>query len=99
MYNVGDKIKFAEEKKPYTVIACDGRFLVCTKPFNLKHTVQYTIVDLLKRIRGADNYWTWGGHYDYSKKDECEQCIRDIYTGEVQISKRNVIPLKIDSVI
>ena len=76
MYKVGDKILFVEEKRPYTIQACDDRYLVCTKPFNLKHTVQYTIVDLKEGIRGADNYWKWGGYFEYEKRDGCEKALR-----------------------
>ena len=94
-YKVGDKIYFKGEKFPYVIQACDERFLVCTKPFNPQHTVQYTIVDLEKGIRGADNYWKWGGHYDYSKQEECQQCLKDLYRGEVEISSRNVVELEI----
>jgi len=94
-YKVGDKIYFKGEKFPYVIQACDERFLVCTKPFNLQHTVQYTIVDLEKGIRGADNYWKWGGHYDYSKQEECQKCLIDLYRGEVEISSRNVVELEI----
>ncbi len=96
----GDKIYFKEERFPYTIMACDERYLICTKPFNLKKDcVQYTIVDLKNEIRGADNYWKWGGHYDYKQKEECEQCLKDLYTGEVGISYRNIIPLEIVKVI
>lgn len=97
---VGGKIWFAEEKLPYTIQACDERFLICTKPFNLQHTVQYTIVDLKEDIRGADNYWKWGGRFDYSKREECEKSLRAL-NGEIEdaqpfmISHRNWVGLKI----
>lgn len=93
--NVGERIWFAEERRPYVVRACDDRYLVCTKPFNIHHTVLYTIVDLHEGIRGADNYWKWGGHYDYQKALDCWQCLDDLYSGEVEISRRNVTKLSI----
>lgn len=97
----GDKIWFAEEKRPYTIQACDGRYMVCTKPFNLrKNTVQYTIVDLKEGIRGADNYHRWGGYFDYEIREECEKALRalngDTEEGIVyEISHRNYVELKI----
>ena len=103
-YRVGDKIRFLEEKRPYKVMACDERYLICTKPFNLKHTVLYTIVDLKENIRGADNYWKWGGYFEYSKKEECEHCLKALTEGyvdefgfwaDVEISHRNRIELNI----
>lgn len=35
--NVGDKVYFPNEKKPYRVRARDERFIICTKPINLYH--------------------------------------------------------------
>lgn len=97
----GDKIYFKEEKRPYTVMACYERFLVCTKPFNLKKTVQYTIVDLKEDIRGADNYWKWGGFVDYKDRKECERMLKalngdcDNIDKPVMISYMNRIDLNI----
>ena len=92
-YKVGDKIRFAEEKKPYTIRACNDRFLICTKPFAPKHTVLYTIVDLQKEIRGTD--WWVLGIYDYINDSDCKQCLDDLVSGECEISHRNRIKLNI----
>lgn len=76
-YNVGDKIYFAEEKRPYTIRACDKRFLICTKPLNLKQkTVIYTIVDLVEGIRGTDNYSI--GWCDYYKTEDCKEMLKEL---------------------
>ena len=104
-YGVGDKIYFAEERYPYTIQACDERYLICTKPFNPKHTVLYTIVDLKDGIRGADNYWKWGGYVDYKDRKECERMLRALYGDcdeedrPVMISPRNRIDLDIVKVV
>jgi len=52
---VGQRIWFAEEKKPYRVRCRSDRYLICTKPANLWKTVFYTIIDLKENIRGAEN--------------------------------------------
>lgn len=52
---VGDKIWFAEEVQGYTVRARNNRFIICTKPFNPKRTVLYTIIDLEREVRGPCN--------------------------------------------
>lgn len=52
---VGARVFFAEEKAPYRVRARSVRYLVCTKPFNPKRTVLYTIVDLVENVRGPEN--------------------------------------------
>ena len=76
-YNVGDRIYFAEEKRPYTVRACDDRFLICTKPYNFKpKTVIYTIVDLVEEIRGTDNYSI--GWCDYYETKDCERMLDEL---------------------
>lgn len=76
-FKVGDKIRFAEEKKPYTIRACDDRFLVCTKPYNFRpKTMLYTIVDLVEGIRGTDGYSI--GCYDYYKTEDCEAILKEL---------------------
>lgn len=45
------KIKFKGEKQRYTVQAAGKRYLVCTKPFNARKTVLYTIIDLKEEVR------------------------------------------------
>ena len=102
MYKVGDKIRFAEEKRPYVIQACSNRYLICTKPFNLKKTVLYTIVDLKEGIRGADNYWKWGGYFDYSTREGCELALValhldpcDLDKDSIEISYRNRVKLNI----
>lgn len=52
---VGARIYFAEEKQPYRIRARSKRYLVCTKPFNPRHTVLYTVVDLHEGVRGTEN--------------------------------------------
>lgn len=89
-YKVGDLIGFVEEKQRYTIRACDNRYLICTKPFNLKHTVLYTIVDLKKGIRGTDNL-VFGFGYETSR--QCGDNLKLLQDGIMEISKRNQIIL------
>lgn len=55
LLNVGDKVKFRNEAMRYTVQACDERFAICTKPFNPKRTVLYSIIDFKENVRGTEN--------------------------------------------
>ena len=88
----GDKIQFAEEKKPYVIRAFRKRYAVCTKPFNLRNTVLYTIVDFDERIRGAENLvFSLGAETD----DDCEEMLNRIESGETEISHRNRVVLNI----
>lgn len=52
---VNGRVWFSEEKRPYRVRARNDRYLVCTKPFNIKHTTIYCIVDLQEQIRGPED--------------------------------------------
>lgn len=87
-----EKIWFVEEKLAYRVRAQNSRFLVCTKPFNLKHTVLYTIVDLEKNIRGTENLIFCMG---FETDQDCEAALSRLESGESEISYRNRIPLRI----
>ena len=94
-YNIGDKIKFKEEKQRYTVRACDDRYLVCTKPFNPRKTFMYTMVDLKEGIRGRDGFILCGG--DYTNEEEARDYIKGLRTGEAEISRRHRMPLNIEN--
>lgn len=91
---VGQRVKFEEERQAYTVMAANDRFAVCTKPFNLKHTVLYSIVDMRDRIRGTENLIFCLG---FGTKEECSEALQRITSGESEISSRNRIPLRIST--
>lgn len=103
-YNVGDRIYFAEEKKPYKIRACGERFLICTKPYNFRpKTVVYTIVDLKEGIRGTDGYSI--SPYDYYKDEDCQEYLHELETSKdrlfdgAHVSYRNRIELNITKVV
>lgn len=87
------KIKFANEKQRYTVKCRNDRFTVCTKPFNLAHTVLYTIIDFKENIRGTENLIFCAG---YETDEECVEALERLATGETEISHRNRVPLDIE---
>ena len=98
---VGDKVKFTEEKQRYTVQAASERYAVCTKPFNLRKTVFYTIVDFKDRIRGTENLIFGAGA---ETKEQCEEMIARLEGRDpemdfvTEISRRNYVGLHIESV-
>ena len=76
----GQKIYFAEEKRPYTVRATDGRFFICTKTYHSRPpSVIYTIVDLKDGIRGTDGYSI--SPYDYISDEDCKQFLKELQEG------------------
>jgi len=84
--NIGDKIKFKSEKQRYTVKAKSDRYIICTKPFNPKKTVLYTIIDLYHGIRGPNDLIF--NIYDYSEQKDIDECIKDLEKNELEVSRR-----------
>ena len=99
---VGDRIWFAEEKQAYTVQARSGRYLVCTKPFNLRRTVLYTIIDLKELVRGPENLVFGMGA---ETREQCEAMIRRLEGNDTtcgvsptEVSHRHRIALHVANV-
>ena len=86
---VGDKVYVPGEKRPYTVRVCDDRYVICTKPYNPKHTVIYFIIDSLECIRGTDNMVFCFG---YETDEQCAERLKELQTGKIEISHRNRVP-------
>lgn len=93
---VNDKIKFQSEKQRYTIKAKSDNFLICTKPFNPKKTVLYTIIDLDRYVRGRNNMIF--NPYDYAVQDDIIACLRDLEADGnlVEVSHRNCIKLDVE---
>lgn len=91
----GDKIKFKCEKQRYTIQARDDRYIICTKPFNAKKTVLYTIIDLERNVRGTENLIFCMG---FGTKQLCLEALERLQKGDSEVSYRNFIPLDIESI-
>jgi hypothetical protein len=50
------KVVLDGEKQPYKIMARDERYVLLVRPFNLKRTYSYSIVDLERRVRGPNNF-------------------------------------------
>jgi hypothetical protein len=82
----GSKVKFDDEKGPYRVRAIGSRYAVCTKPYNFKRTVMYTVIDFQKEIRGTENLcFCLGAETD----EDCERMLKRLESGETEVSHRN----------
>lgn len=92
---VGDMIHFHGERHGYRVQARDGRYLVCTKPMNIRHTVLYTILDLERWIRGPDNL-LFG--YGYETQEQCEANLDRLQRGAMDISRRSRVDIQVTRV-
>ena len=92
VFQAGERVWFQSEVKPYRVRACDDRFAICTKPFNLQRTVMYTIIDLERNVRGTENLIFCMG---FETDQECEDALIRLQNGESKVSYRNVVSLDI----
>ena len=88
--NLGDRVYTNYEVRPYIVRACDERYVICTKPFNLRHTVMYFIIDLQEEIRGPDNMVFCNG---YETDEQCKARLKELQDGKIEISYRNRVPI------
>ena len=82
---VGDPVFLPREVRPFRVRCRDERFIICTKPFNLKRTVMYFIIDLEKGLRGPDDRVFCMG---YETQEQCEERLKDLQTGRAEVSIR-----------
>lgn len=101
-FALGEKIRFAEERKPYTVKAISERYAILTRPIELdgEKTVMYTIIDIQEMIRGP-NDWVLNP-YDMATAEGIAECLRDLNKpdGEefkAHLSRRHSIPLVLAS--
>lgn len=88
--NVGDKICLPGQKKPYKVMARNERYIICTQPYNFKHTVMYFIIDLERGIRGPDNMIFCFG---YETALHCAERLDELERGVIEVSQRRCVEL------
>lgn len=91
--DVGDKIYIPGEKRPYTVQCRDDRYIICTKPFNLRHTVQYFIIDLVDKWRAPDDRVFCFG---YENAEACRDRLRELQHEQMFLSRRRGVPLDVE---
>lgn len=87
----GDGVYLLEESRPYRVQCRDERYIICTKPFNLKHTVEYFIIDLERQVRGPDDRVFCSG---YETREQCEERLKELQAGQIEVSYRRSVPLE-----
>lgn len=90
---VGDMVYIPEHKRPFRVKARDNRYIICTKPYNPRHTVIYFIIDLQDKWRAPDDRVLCSG---YETDDDCKKRLEELQSGEISLSRRRGIPLDIE---
>lgn len=84
----GDKIYVYGEVKPYVVKVRDERYIIATKPYNLRRTVLYFIIDLLKGWRGPDDRAFCCG---YETPEDIKERLQELRNGEIEVSRRRSV--------
>ena len=82
--SVGDSVQFAESGRWWKVRAVSERFVILTSPFNLQHTVLYSIIDWERGVRGPDDHYGVG----YETREQIDDAMRRLQLspyGEDQI--------------
>jgi hypothetical protein len=77
--HVGDSVQFAESKRWWKVRAVSERFVIVTSPFNLQHTVLYSVLDWERGVRGPDDHYGVG----YESEDEIADALRRLNLSEM----------------
>lgn len=85
---VGQRIRFEGEKAPYRVrvVSRSRRFAIVTKPFNLKKTVLYSVIDFALGVRGTDNAYNRHG---YTTEEHIARSMQAFEAGEIEVSHRH----------
>ena len=92
LLRAGDLVRFRSEARPYRVRAANHRFAVCTKSFNPRRTVLYTVIDFNKGVRGTENLvFGFGTETD----EQCVEMLERLTAGETEVSHRNRVSLDI----
>lgn len=89
----GDKFKAAGERRRYTVMAADKRFVIAVKPFAALKTYLYTIADLERGVRGPCNL-IFGPPADLSTEDGAMEAMAMLIVGDMAVSGRRYKPLE-----
>lgn len=72
-----------------------GAYCSFTEAFeHNKQSPVYSLIDFEENIKAPDNLVF--GIYDYSKESDCKKAIKDLETGELQLSHRNRCELSVD---
>jgi len=94
--NPGDKVWFDSMRMAFTVRCSNERFAICTRPFALKKTVLYCIVDLVEKVRGPEDLvFGFGAETD----QQCQEMLERVTKGESKVSYRRVLPLVIQRIL
>lgn len=72
-----------------------GGYFSFTEAYNhQKDNAVYSILDFQENLKAPDNLVL--GSFDYHKEEDCQEAIRSLEKGEIELSYRNRVDLQID---
>ena len=99
-YNLGDKLKFAEERRWWTVRGVSQRYIICTRigrgsnkgtKEEVARQILYTILDLKTYRRGAHDLIF--NIYDFDSQEGIEELLNDLKDKNTHLSASNNVPI------
>lgn len=86
---IGDRVKVPGHHAAFVCRARNDRFAICTKPFNLKRTTLYFIIDAELGWRGPENLvFGLGAESD----EDLEAMLARLAGGESSVSRKRGVP-------
>lgn len=71
----GAKIQWKGQKVRFKVVARNDNFIIITRPYNIKKTYEYSILDLEYMECNKDNYYC---RYNYQDVEECKKALEEL---------------------
>ena len=78
------KIGWKHQKKRFKVIARNDNFIIIARPYNIKKTFEYSILDLEYMKCNHDNCYC---KYNYSNETECMEALKELQENRDQEKK------------
>lgn len=106
-FAVGSTVTFLNEPAAvYIVHAIGRRYAVCVRTMTVDDLEQFgeqgEVGDPIYTILDRET-WTRGPHnlilnpYDFHAAEGCEECLRDLQNGEIELSRRYSVPATVES--
>lgn len=71
----GAKIQWKGQKVRFNVVNRNDNFIIITRPYNIKKTYEYSILDLEYMECNKDNYYC---RYNYQDVEECKKALEEL---------------------
>ena len=83
----GAKIQWKGQKIKFKVVARNDNFIIITRPYNIKKTFEYSILDLEYMECNKDNYYC---RYNYQDIEECKKALEELKETREEEKRTNI---------